>query len=157
MASETVHFTSNPTTTVPVDDPFSRLIRRLEAATSRLEDIAQSSSDSIEHQAHGPNGSISAASGEGMPKSSSMPELPKGGSREASTGTVIRSAQEGDEDDDEEDGHTTPKEELPERIKEMDELIENELKEFTASSRGIDSLVEEQVCRPQIRGLIWRS
>lgn len=142
-----LHFTSaehaNPGTS---EDPFSRLVRRLEAATSRLEDIA-SSSGTIEQQA---NGSISAASGAGMPTSNSMPDLPKGGSREASTGTVVRSAHENG------DGSATaaaPKEELPERIEEMDSLIETKVKDYVEASRGLDPLVEEQV-RLDLSGLL---
>jgi adenylyl cyclase-associated protein len=141
MAVESLHFSSEaPTISVPADDPLTRLVRRLEAATSRLEDIA-SSSGSIEQQA---NGSISAASGAGMPTSSSMPDLPKGGSREASTNTVIRSAHE---KDDEPDVDAPPLEVLPERIKEMDQLIEEEVKEYVDASKGLDTLVEEQVSR----------
>lgn len=145
MTGETLHFSVNPPTPVDTDDPLTRLIRRLEAATSRLEDIA-SSSDSIEQQA---NGSISAASGEGgagMPTSSSMPDLPKGGSREASTGTVIRS-QGGDEPG----VQAPPMEVLPERIEEMDKLIEKEVKEYVDASKGLDNLVEEQVSQNRSR------
>ena len=139
MAADALHFSQEATkVAVPADDPLTRLIRRLEAATSRLEDIA-SSSGSIEQQA---NGSISAASGTGMPTSSSLPDLPKGGSREASTNTVIRSAHEKDDDA---DGDAPPLEVLPERIKEMDQLIDSEVKEFVDASKGLDTQVEEQV------------
>ena len=142
MAGEpAIHYTSDPPAiTLPADEPLTRLVRRLEAATSRLEDIA-SSGGSIEDQV---NGSISAASGAGMPQSNSMPELPKGGSREASTSTVIRSAGEKDEAG---GVRGPPAEDLPERIEEMDQLIENQVKEYVDASKGIDSLVEEQVRR----------
>ena len=127
MAGETLRYSSGSPIPVKADNPLTVLIHRLEAATSRLEDIA-SSSGSIEQQA---NGSISAASGEGMPTSSSMPDLPKGGSREASTATVQHVSQ--------------PKEPLPASIEEMDKLIESEVKGFVDASKGLDSLVEEQV------------
>ena len=147
MAGEpAIHFTSGPPAVpLPADDPLTRLVRRLEAATSRLEDIA-ASSGSIEEQA---NGSISAASGAGMPKSNSMPDLPKGGSREASTSTVIRSAGEKDEAG---GAQSPPAEDLPERIEEMDQLIENQVREYVDSGKGIDPLVEEQVRQIHVRG-----
>ena len=73
-----------------------------------------------------------------------MPDLPRGGSREASTNTVIRSAHE---KDDEQDVDAPPLEVLPERIKEMDQLIDEEVKEYVDASKGLDTLVEEQVSR----------
>ena len=141
MAGEAL-YTTPATLEIPPDAPLTRLVRRLEAATSRLEDIA-SSSGSIEQQA---NGSISAASGDGIPTSNSMPDLPKGASREASTGTVIRSAHEKDDEDEEGEAKAPSKEELPERIEEMDQMIEGQVVEFVDTGKALGNpLVEEQV------------
>lgn len=107
-------------------NPLTTLIRRLEAATSRLEDIA-SSSASIEQQAHGSaNGSISAASGiaagaSGVPNLDAL-------KREGSMATVVK------------------KQEVPARIGEMDQLIEGEVEKFVEAAKAVDGeLVEEQV------------
>lgn len=151
--SADILYTTPATMEIPPDDPLTRLVRRLEAATSRLEDIA-SSSGTIEQQA---NGSISAASGADMPTSSSMPDLQKGGSREASTGTVIRSAHEKDDEDDETASKGPQKEELPERIQEMDELIEKQVQEFVDAGKALEnSLVSDQVCCVALMERTWK-
>jgi adenylyl cyclase-associated protein len=131
MANVGLHFAHSPTTTIqPTADgnPLNSLIRRLEAATSRLEDIAQSSGVP-ESQIDQQHASLSAASG--APASNSMPELTntsKNGSREASTASTVQAEQ------------------LPASIEEMDELLKGEVADFQESSKGLDPLIEEQVC-----------
>ena len=124
--------TLSSTITTESGNPLTTLIRRLEAATSRLEDIASSSS-SIEQQAHGSaNGSISAASG-----------IPAGGvdlealKREGSTATVQQVSK----------GETEKERAVvPERIGEMDQLLEKEVKAFVDAAGIVEGeLVEEQV------------
>ncbi|KAK3711352.1 suppressor of rasval19 [Vermiconidia calcicola] len=122
MESETVRHNTNPPAAVNANNPLNKLIRRLEAATSRLEDIA-SSSGTIEQQA---NGSISSDSG--MPAANSIiPGLSSSKGREASTSTVQPVAPQ-----------------VPARIEDMDELIKKEVKEFLDAGQGLDSLIEEQ-------------
>ena len=118
---------TNPPAAVNADNPLNKLLRRLEAATSRLEDIA-SSSGTIEQQA---NGSISSDSG--MPAASSIiPGLSSSKGREASTSTVQPVAPQ-----------------VPARIEDMDELIKKEVREFLDAGQGLDSLIEEQVSMGQ--------
>ena len=129
MAGDTTRYSTASPVNVQPDNPLTVLIHRLEAATSRLEDIAsESASSSIEAQAHGSaNGSISAQGGmAGAAASSSMPDLDQ--SREDSTTTV-----------------QPTKEPLPARIEEMDQLIDSEVQSFLDASSGLDSLIEEQV------------
>jgi adenylyl cyclase-associated protein len=131
MSSDTLRYGTSSPVPVTKDNPLNNLIHRLEAATSRLEDIA-SSSGSFEQQANGDShGDLSAAAA-GLPASSSMPELTasKEGSREASTTSTLQPV-------------SAP---LPPSIEEMDELISKEVKEFLEASHGLDTLIEEQVC-----------
>lgn len=99
---------------------LTTLIKRLEAATSRLEDIA-SSSTSFEAL---DNGQI----GKGNAPRASAPNLPG----TAVTGSPAVEAPK----------PAAP--ELPPAIQEMDELIEGEVKKFVEASKGIDPLVEGQ-------------
>ena len=133
MSGETLRYsTSSPVvTTTATDNPLTTLIRRLEAATSRLEDIA-SSANSFQEP---PDGEVPPANG--VQLSSSAPELPTtggfvggGAGRGMSTGTVR---------------HVQAKEGVPERIEEMDELIGKEVKAFVDASVSLDDLVQEQV------------
>lgn len=131
MSGGGLHFANTASTTVPNTQdgsPLTSLIRRLEAATSRLEDIAQSASNG-ESPADQQHDSISAASG--APASNSMPELTgasKGGSREDSTTSTVQPVK------------------LPPSIEEMDDLIKGEVADFQEASKGLDPLIEEQVC-----------
>lgn len=129
IMADTLNYSSSPRPNTPSNNqnnPLTAIIRRLEAATSRLEDIASSSTsfESLE------NGKIAQAN---APRASA-PNLP---------GTVV-----GHSPATEEPEPTAP--ELPPAIKEMDELIENDVKNFVEASRGIDPLVESQVgvCEP---------
>jgi adenylyl cyclase-associated protein len=128
MSGDAIRYSTGSPIPVSKDNPLNSLIRRLEAATSRLEDIA-SSTASFDAQTNGDH-SLSGTSG--LPPSSSMPELTsaqsKDGSREASTSTV----------------QPAP-EPLPPCIEEMDEMIKNEVSDFQEASKGLDPLIEEQV------------
>ncbi|KAK1823464.1 suppressor of rasval19 [Friedmanniomyces endolithicus] len=98
--------------TIAADNPLTTLIHRLEAATSRLEDIA-SSAASFEHS----DGSTPIPSG--GPASSSAPELPA---------LVERASQ----------AHMPKAEPLPPAISDMDELIDTDVKAFVDASKGLD-------------------
>ncbi|KAK0934629.1 suppressor of rasval19 [Friedmanniomyces endolithicus] len=104
--------------TIAADNPLTTLIHRLEAATSRLEDIA-SSAASFEHS----DGSTPIPSG--GPASSSAPELPA---------LVERASQ----------AHMPKAEPLPPAISDMDELIDTDVKAFVDASKGLDQALEEQ-------------
>ena len=141
MAGDTNRYSTTNPVSVAKDNPLTTLIHRLEAATSRLEDIANSA-NSLESQANG-----SAPPTAGLTPNGSMPDVSAphggggagvGGSREPSTGTVM-----------------AVKEDLPPRIEDMDELLERETKNFVEASNGLDPLVEEQVS-VQIRRGTWR-
>lgn len=115
---------SNPVSILPPGNPLSSFLHRLEAATSRLEDIASSaqSTDAL------PNGLPAVASK--APASASAPNLPLI-SPQSSTQTV-RAAPEPIPDP------------LPAAISDMDALINAEVAAFLTAARGIDPLVEEQ-------------
>lgn len=125
QAKRSIPSLGNPVSIFPLGNPLSSLLRRLEAATSRLEDIASSaqSTDAL------PNAGVAAAGSKG-PASASAPQLPTI-SPQTSTQTV-RAPPEPEA------------EPLPVTIRDMDALIESEVAAFMASSKGIDKLVEEQ-------------
>jgi len=118
--ADTLNYNATPRPSTPSNvqnNPLTAIIRRLEAATSRLEDIASTSTsfESLD------NGKIA----QGNAPRASAPNLP---------GTAVTS------------GPPKPSApELPPAIKEMDELIDGEVKKFVEASRGIDPLVEGQV------------
>ena len=138
--------TETPSHPIPItpSNPLHSLIRRLEAATSRLEDIANSTGEpgagssraSVDHNFEDPqqlsiqNGALGITPSQ----SRSDPELP-GTSREASTATIQRAKEE-------------KKEDLPESILAMDELMKEHVTKFVEASQGLDALVEEQVSPP---------
>ncbi|KAK1092273.1 suppressor of rasval19 [Friedmanniomyces endolithicus] len=104
--------------TIAADNPLTTLIHRLEAATSRLEDIA-SSAASFEHS------DSSTPIPSGGPASSSAPELPA---------LVERASQ----------AHMPKAEPLPPAISDMDELIDTDVRAFVDASKGLDQALEEQ-------------
>ena len=128
MSGETLRYSTSTPIPVQPDNPLTTLIRRLEAATSRLEDIA-SSSQSPEPAA----GQQNVAAAGGVVAQSPAEAASKGGAREGSTSTVV-------------------KESLPPAIEAMDELINADVKAFVDASKGLDSVVEEQVSRNIARG-----
>lgn len=105
------------------DNALTTLIRRLEAATSRLEDIATSATSIEDKQ---PNGIPSAPQG-GIPASNSAPELP-GLARDASAGGA---------------GSAAPS--LPASITDMDQLIKTDLETYTEAGKDLDPTISEQV------------
>lgn len=123
--ADTLNYASSPRPGTPSEtqkNPLTAIIRRLEAATSRLEDIASTSTsfESLE------NGKLA----QGNAPRASAPNLP---------GTAVAGSP----------AVEAPKPaapELPPAIQEMDELIEGQVKTFVEASRGIDPLVEGQVC-----------
>ena len=122
--ADTLKYASSPRPSSPSsnqNNPLTAIIRRLEAATSRLEDIASSSTtfEALD------NGKIA----QGNAPRASAPNLP---------GTAVSGPP----------AIEAPKPaapELPPAIKEMDELIEGEVKKFVEASKGIYPLVEGQV------------
>lgn len=122
--ADTLNYASSPRPASPSsnqNNPLTAIIRRLEAATSRLEDIASSSTtfEALD------NGKLA----QGNAPRASAPNLP---------GTAVAGSP----------AIEAPKPaapELPPAIKDMDELIEGEVKKFVEASKGIDPLVEGQV------------
>ena len=111
---------SLPITTIATDhNPLTTLIRRLEAATSRLEDIA-SSAASFDASRDG-----STPIPTGGPASSSADELPALVDQASHT-------------------HAPKAEPLPPAVSELDELMEKELREFVEASKPIDPSIEQQ-------------
>lgn len=100
------------------ESPLVKLIYRLEAATSRLEDIAASAEGGTAHLVQ-PPASIPKASA----SAPELPGLPPNGSPTAPKEV---------------------KEELPPSIEAIDELMDTDVKSFVDAS-SIDPLVEEQV------------
>ena len=130
MSGDAIRYSTASPVPVTADNPLTLLIHRLEAATSRLEDIATSSS-SYEGQA--PQDGVASAGG--SVSKSPQDAASKAGSREGSTATVV-------------------KESLPPQIEAMDSLINSEVKAFLEAGKGLDEVVEEQVrlAWQQIRG-----
>lgn len=117
--------TGSPVAVISSDNPLTLLLRRLEAATSRLEDIASSA---FEPSAGNGSSSVPAtgASAAAMKASSSEPTLPS--ITQTTSQQTVRAASEN----------------LPESISDMDDIIDKEVKNFTDSSKGLDPLVQEQ-------------
>jgi adenylyl cyclase-associated protein len=117
----------NPTiNTIPTGKSLTAFIRRLEAATSRLEDIALSASTFDPSSLPNNAGSSSLPTAASTKASASAPELP----------TVAPSISQ-----------QTVKPEappLPASIQDMDTLIDTEVKAFIDSSKGLDPVVAEQ-------------
>ncbi|EMC96422.1 hypothetical protein BAUCODRAFT_474005 [Baudoinia panamericana UAMH 10762] len=102
---------------------LSTLIKRLEAATSRLEDIAQSAA-TFDHQSNGDR----SVQSDHPASSSTKPQQPVAIAKDASQPQAPPAA-------------AAP---LPPAIEAMDELLNGEVKAFVEASRGIDPLIEEQ-------------
>ncbi|OTA31992.1 hypothetical protein BTJ68_07335 [Hortaea werneckii EXF-2000] len=104
---------------------LTTLIKRLEAATSRLEDIAASpqtpdAQSTSSHPAPSPNAAVAT--------SSSAPDLTSAGSKDAPTSAPAASKAA----------------DTPPTVAAYDESIEPEVEKFLEASKGIDNLVEEQ-------------
>lgn len=98
---------------------------RLEAATSRLEDIATSSASFDQSR-----GTVADAGATHLPSSSSAPELP-GIAKHAQEPSAPAAAPQAD---------TRPK-----PIQEMDQLIDEHVAKFVSSASGLDKNIETQV------------
>lgn len=120
------HFGSgSPVAVVPSTNPLSALLRRLEAATSRLEDIAASSQAYAglpRADGTGWDNSNAAAGTTAVP---SAPELP------SATPSVSQQT-------------IKAVEPLPAPISDMDAIIGSEVTAFLQAAKGLDPLVEEQ-------------
>lgn len=136
VSPKPIHTQPAHVTTLPAQlPPLTRLIRRLEAATSRLEDIANSATGSE----HGGNGfeQANGLSGEGGEETQDDSKGEGEQSRDvAAAGATTAQGQAGKNED----------VKLPESIIAMDALIAEQGKAFTEASKGLDPLVEEQVC-----------
>ena len=124
-----------PVTTIPAN-PLSQLLRRLEAATSRLEDIA-SSAQSFEN--------VEGVPGRNAAGSASAPELP---SLAASTPTPKATPAV---------APPPPAPSLPPAIEDIDELAKTDLKKFVDASQGLDKSLAEQVREPYYQPAIISS
>lgn len=102
----------------PAPNALTLLTRRLEAATSRLEDIASSAT-----------GHDEADGAKGLSSSSSAPELP----------SLSKSVQPSA-------APAAPP--LPRTVQEMDEMMEQELASFVTASKSLDGPLADQVYLP---------
>ncbi|KAK5118758.1 hypothetical protein LTR85_007964 [Meristemomyces frigidus] len=124
--SGTKRYSTAPVVTVnTADNPLTTLIRRLEAATSRLEDIAASSAG-FEGQPQQANGEREAPSTAGIQQFGSTPNLPAAAKDAPQTPAAPAAPS------------------VPPTVAAMDELIDSDVAAFVAASKGIDPLVEEQ-------------
>ncbi|KAG9888303.1 adenylate cyclase-associated protein, partial [Aureobasidium melanogenum] len=104
---------------------LTTLIKRLEAATSRLEDIA-TSAPSFEQ----PTNTVADLGATHLPASSSAPELP----------AVAKNATQSSAP-----AAPTPQpESLPKPIQDMDDLIKDHVAKFVTSASGLDKNIETQ-------------
>ncbi|KAK5138455.1 hypothetical protein LTR08_000041 [Meristemomyces frigidus] len=120
--------------TVPLDaphNPLTTLIRRLEAATSRLEDIAASTSPQQASPHH--NGVLGVPSTAALPQASSAPDLPT--TAQKSVAPVAPPAPV---------APVAPVAPLPEAAVAMDGILATQLKDFVEATQGIDALSAEQ-------------
>lgn len=99
--------------------PLSTLIRRLEAATSRLEDIA-TSVDSTHPETVAAISTAQATIAENAAAAAAAMSAPAA---------------------------AAPSEPLPRSIEDFDKLINDDVKSFVTASEGIGGLVEQQVSR----------
>ncbi|KAI4753756.1 hypothetical protein E4T52_09588 [Aureobasidium sp. EXF-3400] len=104
---------------------LTTLIKRLEAATSRLEDIATSSASFDQ-----PRGTVADAGAVHLPASSSAPELPGIAKHATQSAPPAAPAPQAD---------TRPK-----PIQEMDNLIDEHVAKFVSSASGLDKNIETQ-------------
>ena len=120
----------------PGEHALTRLMRRLEAATSRLEDIASSSFDGTATPRSNKGGPAAAAGSTAAAVNGVT--SPMGGAIVASTSQDATPTPSKVEE---------PKEELPQAIEDFDALINGDLKAFHSLSKtgSIDKILLEQV------------
>lgn len=113
------------------NNPLTAVIRRLEAATSRLEDIATSAAN------YGESGASPAGQ---QPAQQQSRDVSAAGAPAPSGNAVSAVSTQG--------GGAPAKAATPPvapAIMEMDELIDGEVKSFVEASKGLDPLIESQV------------
>jgi len=135
MADTLRYFSQSPlSANVPEKtNPLTAVIRRLEAATSRLEDIATSAAN------YGENGSASGGQqSQGQQRDVSAASAPPpSGNAVSAVSTGAGAAPEKPAM-----APVTP------AIMEMDQLIDGEVENFVEAAKGLDPLVESQVSIP---------
>ncbi|WPG97860.1 adenylate cyclase-associated protein [Acrodontium crateriforme] len=110
---------------------LTTLIKRLEAATSRLEDIASSAASgdaSATGSISGPAGAAAATAAGGAAGAAGGAAIASGATKNGLPAAPAAPA-------------AAP---IPPTVSAMDELLENEVETFVAASKGLDPLVEEQ-------------
>lgn len=119
-----LHYPPPTITVVGPEPPLTRLIHRLEAATSRLEDIACSAN---------PFDTPDGAASKGLQTSNSTPELPgMAGSKSASASTQV--------------APSAPAVSLPATLSDMDTLMSEDVSKFVSAAEALDdSSIAQQV------------
>jgi len=120
--ADTLNYNPNRASRVN-DNALTVLIRRLEAATSRLEDIATSAVGFDQQDTNG----LPAASTDGLPATASAPDL--------SDLAKSASAQ----------AASAPTPSLPKQVAALDELMETVVEKYISASKQLDSPIQEQV------------
>ena len=124
--AETFNYNPNRASRVN-DNALTALIRRLEAATSRLEDIATSAVGLDQEDTNG----LLAASTDGNPASASAPDLSAlAKSAPAQTGSSSAPS-------------------LPKQVAALDELLDDVVGKYISASKQLDSPIQEQVRKHQ--------
>jgi len=118
---------ANPPNTTQAN-PLTSVIRRLEAATSRLEDIATSAAN------YGENGGSSGGQQQTQSRDVSAASAPPPSGNPVSAVSPRGSVPE-----------TPAIPPVSPAIMEMDQLIDGEVQNFVEASKGLDPLVESQV------------
>lgn len=125
--STTLNYRADRPSSHAPDNALTQLVRRLEAATSRLEDIASSATSFDQSLANGPPpgvGGIAAS----QSKTSSMPDL-AAASRQQPVAPPPAPQQAA----------------LPAAVADMDTLMNGDLKKFVTAGEGLDKQISEQV------------
>ncbi|KAJ9623402.1 suppressor of rasval19 [Taxawa tesnikishii (nom. ined.)] len=124
--STTLNYRADRPSSHAPDNALTQLVRRLEAATSRLEDIASSATSFDQSLANGPPpgvGGIAAS----QSKTSSMPDL-AAASRQQPVAPPPAPQQAA----------------LPAAVADMDTLMNGDLKKFVTAGEGLDKQISEQ-------------
>jgi adenylyl cyclase-associated protein len=127
----------------PEDHVLTRLVRRLEAATSRLEDIASSALEGAPAAIAAATTATSTTSTNGVPSTPSGVAVAGTATSQAATPTPSVTAPPTPAP-----AAAQPKEELPQSIEDFDALVNGDLKAYHELSKApsIGGLLGEQVC-----------
>ena len=125
--ADTLNYNPHRASRVPAgDNSLTQLIRRLEAATSRLEDIATSATSLEPHHSNGisnaPNGIRTTGS---APELSTLSDSVTAGQSSNATHSAAPS--------------------LPVKVSDMDLLVEQDVNKFVGASKELDGTISEQV------------